>query len=408
MAADYLAGFDDASVDAFRRQRVSFPFPEYAHTNQYASLDSLIWETTTASGGTNTHTPNTCSMTMAVTSTVGSKVTRQTHQYIPYQPAKSHNPVITFVFGAAVAGVRNRAGYFDSRNGIYLERAADGGLNIVKRTYISGSPVETRVAQADWNVDRLNGTGRSLRTLDLTKVQIFYIDAQFLGAGLIRVGFVIDGNVVYVHAFAHANIITSAYMTTFSLPMRVEIENVSAAAGASMQQICSAVDSEGGSNNQYVSFSYPMLTSRSVTDTALPLVSIKVADLLPHTGGVVNRAVYRPGAFDIYTEDSAIAWWWVLNGTLTNPSFAAFNASRSGIMVDVAATAITGGTQVGPSGYATATAQNKSNMIREFRDRLSLCQNEAGNSGDILSLVCKRLTATSSDTWASVGWDEVY
>jgi hypothetical protein len=61
----------------------------------------------------------------------------------------------------------------------------------VERSLSTGT--ETRVAQEDWNIDKLDGTGVSGITLDITKAQILWMDIEWLGLGTVRIGFVIDG-----------------------------------------------------------------------------------------------------------------------------------------------------------------------------------------------------------------------
>ena len=42
--------------------------------------------------------------------------------------------------------------------------------------------------QDEWNLDRCDGTGKSGYTLDVTKMQMFYMDYSWYGAGFIRFG----------------------------------------------------------------------------------------------------------------------------------------------------------------------------------------------------------------------------
>jgi hypothetical protein len=71
---------------------------------------------------------------------------------------------------------------------------------------VTGSVVNTRVAQADWNQDPLDGTGPSGLTLDSSKAQILYMDIEWLGLGTVRTGFIINGAFVPCHNFDHANL----------------------------------------------------------------------------------------------------------------------------------------------------------------------------------------------------------
>jgi hypothetical protein len=85
---------------------------------------------------------------------------------------------------------------------------------------------EVRVPQSQWNLDRCDGTGPSGYVLDATKMQMFYIDYTWYGAGFIRWGFRgPDGNVFYCHKQANNNQNNQAYMRSGNLPARYEAAN---------------------------------------------------------------------------------------------------------------------------------------------------------------------------------------
>ena len=81
--------------------------------------------------------------------------------------------------------------------------------------------------QEEWNLDRCDGTGKSGYTLDVTKMQMFYMDYSWYGAGFIRWGFrATDGNVIYVHKIPNNNFNTEAYMRSGNLPARYEVNTI--------------------------------------------------------------------------------------------------------------------------------------------------------------------------------------
>ena len=87
--------------------------------------------------------------------------------------------------------------------------------------------VETVWDQPLWNIDRCDGTGKSGYTLDVTKMQMFYMDYSWYGAGFIRWGFrATDGNVIYVHKIPNNNFNTEAYMRSGNLPARYEVNTI--------------------------------------------------------------------------------------------------------------------------------------------------------------------------------------
>jgi hypothetical protein len=69
----------------------------------------------------------------------------------------------------------------------------------------------------------MDGTGTSGYNLDLTKMQMFYIDYTWYGAGAVRWGFrATNGTVTYCHRLANNNTNAEAYMRSGNLPARYE------------------------------------------------------------------------------------------------------------------------------------------------------------------------------------------
>lgn len=238
-------GFVPTSTDAFGRLTVSNPFTLFDSSHRYR--DNALWVTgITGSGSTAAFNTNQGLVDLTIGVTSGNCVYRETTKVFPYQPGKSLQILSTFTMNSAKFGLRQRTGYFGSTNGFYVE--LDGSdLYLVKRSFVSGLTVNTRIAQSDWNGDKLNGSGQSGITLDISKSQILWMDLEWLGVGSVRMGFVIDGVFIVCHTFHHANLDVGTYMTTATLPLRYEIENTSTTASQStMKQICSTVISFGG------------------------------------------------------------------------------------------------------------------------------------------------------------------
>jgi len=84
--------------------------------------------------------------------------------------------------------------------------------------------VDTRVAQENWNIDPCDGSGVTGYNLDLSRIQMSYIDYSWYGAGKIRFGFKTnEGQVQYVHEFVHNNIMYESYFRSGNLPTRYEV-----------------------------------------------------------------------------------------------------------------------------------------------------------------------------------------
>lgn len=83
---------------------------------------------------------------------------------------------------------------------------------------------DQKIPQSQWNMDRCDGTGPSGYLIDLTKIQMWYMDYSWYGAGFVRWGLrMTDGNVVYAHKLQHSNLQYEAYMRSGNIPAHYEV-----------------------------------------------------------------------------------------------------------------------------------------------------------------------------------------
>jgi hypothetical protein len=81
-----------------------------------------------------------------------------------------------------------------------------------------------RVPQDEWNLDKCDGNGPSGYNLDVTKMQMIFIDYSWYGAGTIRFGLRGPrGRIIYVHRMPQNNINPLAYQKSGNLPARYEV-----------------------------------------------------------------------------------------------------------------------------------------------------------------------------------------
>jgi hypothetical protein len=386
------------NTDAFGRLRTSGPYTLFDSQNRYAKND--LFDETTATGGTVTYDANASTVLLNVTTSSGSSVVRQTYRSFSYQPGKGLLALNTFVMDAAKTNVRTRIGYFNTQNGVFLERNGTT-VNIVRRTYTSGAAVDTAVSQSSWNGDKLDGTGDSGYTLDLTKAQILWQDFEWLGVGSVRVGFVIDGQYIICHTFLNANNLSSVYMTTAILPVRYEIENVGAAASSStLKQICSTVISEGGYEKK-VALNVARMTAAnsSISTTFVPLVSLRLAS--GRTGAVVIPDGYSvlPTATSSTTFEIVL----VKNPTLAGASWVASDSAN--VEQDLSATSYTGGTIVQQQFVLSSNLANGTAIgIGDYNWDLQLGATISGTS-DIYTLAVRTLSGTHNAIGSLSFWD---
>ena len=377
------------NLDAFGRLRISQPYTLFDSSNRYA-IDNQF-DTSTVTGGSITFLPNEAAVRMDVTTASGAEVVRQTYRSMLYQPGKGLLVLATFVMNAAKTNLRQRVGYFGTQNGLYFE-LNNTTKSFVMRTYVGGSVDDTtrKVDQSSWNGDKLDGTGASGLTLDLTKPQILWFDFEWLGVGNVRCGFIINGEYIVCHTYQTANVYgTSVYMTTAILPIRYEITNTAATADASfLKQICSSVMSEGGlepNSIDHVAIRSTSLTS--VGTTLLPLVSIRLAS-------TALGAVVLPSAVKVIpTSADNFEIQLVKNATLTGAAYSTV-ASDANVQFDVSSTAMSGGTIV-QIDYAASSNQGTTalNPVSAFNWDYQLGASLAGTS-DVYTVGVRVFTGT--------------
>ena len=407
VTTDPGTGTKSAALDAFGRLRVSNPMTLFDSSHRYK--DNNLWNTSTASSGAVVFNADAGLVDLDVTTTSGSKVYRETTKVFSYQPGKSLLVMTTFVFNTAKANLRQRAGYYGAANGMYLELDGTGGnaLSFVQRSSVSGALVETKVAQSAWNYDKLNGTGPSGMTLDISKAQILWMDFEWLGVGTVRLGFVIDGKFILCHQFHHANLITSTYITTASLPMRYEIENTGTTASSStLKQICSTVISEGGYQlnglQQAVSTPITAPRSTSVAGTYYPILSLRLKSSPNFLDAIIILT-----ALSVLGTGNGVNYNWkaIASGTTTAGTWVSAGVN-SAVEYNITGTSFTGGRTLA-SGYLNSSNQG-SQSIDILKEALFKFQLER----DTFTSTAFELTlAVTSDggghIFASLDWEEI-
>jgi len=402
---------DGANLDSFSRLRISSPETLFESTFRY-DLAPLQYEQITSSG-TITHDATDSNALLSISAATG-LAAMQSYRWIRYQPGKSQLVFVTFVLGAAAANVTRRVGLFSAtnagatvtvQNGIYLEQTGAATVNICLTN--SGTQADQAIAQADWNLDKLNGSGASGYTLDLTKAQILVIDAQWLGVGRVRVGFDIGGTVVYAHQFLNANFVTDVYAQTLSLPIRYEI-STAANVSADMKPICAAVISEGGTDN-ILGYDF----DAEFTGTAGNGTRVHLGSLRPFTtfNAIPVRYPMRVEHIDaLVTGNSPVLFEIVYGATFSaGPTWAGAGFSAySGAEITTAAGTIATTPIVAESFYVPASATAKQAASLDLSSLYPLTLDAAGVQRALgtVSIYATGIGATSACR-VLLGWKEI-
>jgi len=390
--------------DAFGRLRVSNPYTLFDSSHRYH--DNGLWATSTGVSGAATFNSDQGLVDMTLGTTSGDNVLRETYKVFPYQPGKSLLTMNTFVMESGQENQRQRVGYFSSGNGIFIEQSGVAAPAIVKRSSVSGSVVDTKVEQGDWNIDTLQGSGESGYTLDMTKAQIFWSDIEWLGVGTVRAGFVINGEFVHCHSFHHANEIKSTYITTASLPCRYEIENLDdVTTSGTLKQVCTTVLSEGGyelkgeAHSVGTSINGPYdLTS---TGVQYPVASIRLKS------GELDTVAIPVGVNLLGLTNNANYKWSVIKKGTTSGGTWSDIGGNSSVQYNLSGASFSGGTLL-TEGYiasfrqgTVATAVSRGNLFKFQLERDSF------TSTPYEFTVVLTTDTAGADIVAAIDWEEI-
>src|SRR5574343_138470 len=387
-------------LDAFGRLKTANPTSIFDAQFTY-DLQPLIYEQLkSGSGATITRDGTNSCAVMAMSATgIGGYSYLQTFEHFRYQPGNSQEVFMSFNLGAEVTGVQAWAGYYDAYNSIgYVFLQTTTG--VLQLGVSSNTTAGTNLAdQEDWNLDKLDGTGKSGKTLDITKDVIMYIDFQALYTGEIRFGFYIDDEFIFCHKITNSNLRTSAYIETANLPLSVGCSNVSnASATKSVHLNCACVISGGGVDETLgykISTPDTSVTAGSGTRTHLMTLRPKTS-----FNSVTNRIKIVLIEINLIVTGSNSVFWELClgQGFSVAPTYADINATYSSLQIG------TGGTMSGTpavlidSGYIAAMATSKNGIQMEMTSRYPITLSAAGAVRTLgtLSLIVTGIGGTSA------------
>jgi hypothetical protein len=315
---------------------------------------------------------------------------------------------LTAVVGSTPENVKKQWGYFDANNGLFFQ-VAGSTFSVVQRTNVTGTPVDTVINQADFNGEKIDGSGPDRFTLDLTKGNIFEIEFQWLGVGIVQFIVIDDsGRKKKIHTIRNPNSKTSVYMETAVLPVRYKIENTGVVASNSntMKAICSTVVNNGGNNAPEDIFSWGNLstiTTNSSSETHL--ISFQLA---PSIGTLPNRATVIPRDITVSSNGGPCLFTAYINSSLVGSSWTNVNVN-SCMQYASSISSFSGGKPIfmQPIVVATTGATSRTGINNSKLNEVLMVRNSANTGSDTLTITVTRLSATDVTAAAAVTWGEI-
>lgn len=390
---------DGPQLDSYNRLRVANQ--DLIFGVQFANtVNSLLFNTSIVGSATLTSVTNQAAARLTTTTGATDSVIVQSKRYLRYNPGVSHQIMITGIIGAKKTNVRQRWGYFDTSDGLFFEQTSTD-LAVVTRTSTSGSIVDNRVLQANWNLDKLDGTGTSGITLDTSKHNVYVIDFVWQGAGRTRFGIMSGQGVIYFHQIINANVNTSPYMRSPSRPGRAELTNLGVTANTTVMDIVCVFALRETSDKLLAPFAASASRGSSSVNvsTIKPLITLRPKATF---NGITNRIPIVPVNTTIITNNQNILVQVYINATLTGASFTSAG-TNSAAEFDVSSTAISGGTLILET--YIPSSQSGALDLTALADNAILGLDIAGSVQDSISITATSL-AGGTTTWAAIGWQE--
>jgi hypothetical protein len=198
------------------------------------------------------------------------------------------------------------------------------GTTITSPSYaLVSKTIDIRVPQSQWNIDKCNGTGPSGYTIDLTRMQMLYMDYSWYGAGTIRWGLrTTKGQIIYCHQQQNNNIQYEAFMRSGNLPAHYESNGVGAITGFSSPTL-------DAGETWYIPGTYGSTLTQAIdsTQTTIPCASNQYF--------FVRNGAFKIGseiiAYETFTGTSFVNCTRGVGGTVASRANSGATIAQSGV-----------------------------------------------------------------------------
>ena len=395
-------------IDAYGRVRVSSIYT-MLESEQTFDNEPLLWYNVTPTGTSITYNSNRSSNILQIDSLTSETVRRQTKMFFKYASGKSQlfgwtanmDPV-----GSGTVGITKRAGGFTDNDGVFFEYE-NGIMYVVRRSSISGSPVDQRIPQSEWNVDRGDGTGQSRITIDWSKMHIFEIVYQWQGSGIIRYQLRFNGRVLILHEIGASNLLENVWCSNPNFPARVEIVGNGINESSSLELACFCVQQEAN-GNQSAHIHQSIARDLALTTGGDTNVYVLAAIRLKNNYNGARVKVLSSQVFSI-TTNANYYYALVRDPIITSGSYTWTDKPNSACQIHNTTNAPQVSLFSGFVEYSGYNSQSRGSgdpgtVLLADQNILALGFND--NVPEVVALVVRNLDATSKDYYGAINWIE--
>lgn len=297
------------------------------------------------------------------------------------------------------------------------------------------SVMEEIVPRSVFTGDKLDGVGTSSHTLSLSNVTMFRIQMGWYGGSACKLmAYVpIDQNLpggaipknarwVTIHQINTCDRIPFPSLGNPNLPLTFRIVKTGSLPQAVFLKVYGTkAEIDGGDASKYDIFAKASSAVSINPGLTRPLVSIRCKENIVNADGAVTKNILRvvplmlnmssasPAKFSLIKNASGL----VVSGSVIDPTASGnawtSTAQLSAIEYNTTATGVVGGETIGTFFTGTQDGQNLElqEIFRYNREFLTRpISNEAGESGDVLTVVVESIAASGNTVASSLTWGE--
>lgn len=376
--------------------------PQFQGSFEYTVSNTDLNTNTVTNGGTVTQASG-----MAVvgsSTTTASTALFQSKQHAKYRPGLGGNSRFTALFTSPVAATEQYMGIMDGTgsSAAFKNGYAVGydGTTFGFHRFQNDSKIT--IAQASWD-DPLDGTGTSGMIMDQTKINVFEIRYQYLGAGKIQLCIEDDstGDFVVVHTVLYANNFTEPSTHNPNFHHTMWANNAGTTDNIVLKSASYAYFVEG--KTSFVELHQPRfgtgIKEKTTVTTDQPIFTIRNKTTYASKTNFIDIVLQRfSTSIEAASANNQGKLFLIKNATLGGtPSWSDINTTNSVVEIDTSATTASGGTILLGSTLAGKNDKDADNI-----DSLNLIL----NPGETMSFV--GTSANSATIDAATFWKELF
>lgn len=339
------------SRGAFGEETVIQYSPQFQGTFEYTVLNDEINEISTTNGGTVTQAS--AMGVIGTSTTTGSSSILTSKRHAKYKAGLGGCLRFTALFSAGVVGADQLFGLADEvgssqpfKNGYMIGCIGDTfGFHIFRNDTI------TTINLSNWN-DPLDGTGASGVTIDTTKLGVWEVQYQYLGAGAIEILFEVPetGILTTVHIVSYSNLNTEPSTHNPNYHFTMYANNNATTSDIVIKSSSYAYFVQGITGLielHQPNFSSGKITKTSVTSEIAIFTLRNKSTYFSKTNFIDLLLLNILGSVEASSANNLATIRGTKNATIGgSPSYSDINTNNSVVEIDTAGTTVSGGIEI--------------------------------------------------------------